>query len=51
MKLAPFDASYFRGLFGDNRYQNIFFYQTIFNTSKLKQDNDTDYVIGYLRLI
>ena len=33
--------------FGDDGFQNMFVYQTTFNMLKWKEDNDTEYVIGW----
>ena len=48
-KLKTFDLSYFLGktLFGDDGFRNMFVYQPTLNTLGLKENNATNYVIGW----
>ena len=36
-----------KNVFGDDGFQNVFFYQPTVNTLELKEDKGTDYVVGW----
>ena len=48
-KLQSFDSNYFLGkiCFGDDDFQNMFFYHTTFDMLELKKDKGTDYILGW----
>ena len=48
-KLKMFDLSYFLGknVFGDDVFQNVFVYQATLSKLELKEDKNTEYVIGW----